>query len=250
MVPLVQPGIKEILVLKVEGVLKDLRVLWVTGPQGGVGATGPVGYEGPNGETGQIGHSGPQGPNGATGATGIQGQSTIGNTGAPGAPGSVGLPGPTGPHAIGATGPAGAKGRTGPTGTAYPGQLPKGATGAPGLGQNGPTGPTGAGGQPTSCYEVYSDSVTNFDYLVQNPPSSLSSAQSTDQQGLCPSGTTAASGARQCLTGGWKGSYAYPQVGPNGVSVGWNGNCGAGPVRIFVLCCPMGSTPAQPSYSY
>jgi len=173
-----------------------------------------------------------------------------GNTGAAGATGLAGFPGATGVHGVGATGPIGPKGKTGMTGTAAPGQLPQGETGPSGVGNPGATGPTGAGGQPTLCYEVYSDSVSNFDYMVQNPPYTLPPAQTTDQQALCPTGTTAASGARQCLTGGWKSSYAYPQVGANGVSVGWNGNCGLGPVRIFVLCCPMGSTPAQPSYSY
>jgi hypothetical protein len=30
--------------------------------------------------------------------------------------------------------------------------------------------------------------------------------------------------------------------------VGWKGNCGAGPVRVYAVCCPVG-TPQASSYS-
>jgi hypothetical protein len=99
---------------------------------------------------------------------------------------------------------------------------------------------------------VYTDSVTNFDALVAKPPKTLGTASPTDITATCPSGTTTVGGGRNCLTGGWKGSYSFPvgtadSTTSNLDATGWRGNCGSGPVRVYAICCPLG-TPAIARY--
>jgi len=155
-------------------------------------------------------------------------------------------------------GKAGPAGPPGPDVVAYPGQFAQGATGPAGQGAPGAVGATGGHGDPTTCFEIFQDTPnSNFDYNLKNPPQTLAAAGS-DVKATCPTGTTAVGGGRNCLTNGWGKSYAFPfgssldAVKPNYVdAAGWQGNCGAGPVRVYAICCPYGVTPSTPSrYGY
>jgi hypothetical protein len=194
---------------------------------------------------------------GATGKTGAQGPTVTGAAGYRGAPGKTGAAGPAGGKAVGLPGAKGPKGATGPMGTPKPDQLPQGATGATGYGEPGATGPTGNHGNPSTCFEVYVDSVSNFDALLNSAnleSGALGQASTQDTQASCPADTTCVGGGRTCLPGGWKNSYGFPfgthLDASNGSYLdvsGWQGNCGAGPVRVYAICCPIG-TVNVPSY--
>jgi hypothetical protein len=83
----------------------------------------------------------------------------------------------------------------------------------------------------------------------------LGSAPAVDTKAVCPSQTSGVGGGVVCLHNGWKGSYGYPVAGgldqlkPSYVDVaGWQGNCGAGPVRVYAICCPIGTVNVPNNY--
>jgi hypothetical protein len=152
----------------------------------------------------------------------------------------VGNPGPKGPKGL--------------TGTPYPGQFPNGPVGPTGEGGAGAPGPFGGNADRRSCFEVIKDSILGFDLLLTLKTPAVTPAPTQDTQATCPNGYTAVGGGHNCLPGGWYGSYDFPFGRyPDSVQThnfdtqGWQGNCGKGPVRIYAMCCPIG-TPLSDSF--